>query len=243
MEISRLEIIEVLLENIKKNIVKYLYAELVYIAILSANIYLIFSNFNITIKIIIVSLLLFVNNYISKQLYINISRESGIFKFNKLFTKKYIINMFSILNLKYEDIIFKIIAITLMCIVRESVFIILPVYLSFNVYFKLKNALICRYVNGENINNSNRLSRPSVDYIPNYNFNAIDYHTVNTQTRINNDGEYVIVLYDTNVITKQKENNQDKYEDKKIVNYLSKIKYLYENPEEDLNIIQAKFTT
>ena len=243
MEISRLEIIEVLLENIKKNIVKYLYAELVYIAVLSANIYLIFSDFNITIKIIIVSLLLFINNYISQQLYINISRESGIFKFNKLFTKKYTINMFSILNLKYEDIIFKIIAITLMCIVRESVFIILPVYLIFNVYFKLKNALICRYVNGENINNSNRLSRPSVDYIPNYNFNAIDYHTVNTQTRINNDGEYVIVLYDTNVITKQKENNQDKYEDKKIVNYLSKIKYLYENPEEDLNIIQAKFTT
>lgn len=243
MEISRLEIIEVLLENIKKNIVKYLYAELVYIAVLSANIYLIFSDFNITIKIIIVSLLLFINNYISQQLYINISRESSIFKFNKLFTKKYIINMFSILNLKYEDIIFKIIAITLMCIVRESVFIILPVYFIFNVYFKLKNALICRYVNGENINNSNRLSRPSVDYIPNYNFNAIDYHTVNTQTRMNNDGEYVIVLYDTNVITKQKENNQDKYEDKKIVNYLSKIKYLYENPEEDLNIIQAKFTT
>ncbi len=244
MEFDRVEVTKSFKKEIKKNLINYLYIEVIYLFVIFIAVYILFNEINNALNISLFGIILLCNYFINRQFYVNTSRENSKLYFNSIFNKNTLVLLGIKIKYLYIDYIIRFLCVAITIYDIRFCYLGAVIYIIDTFFYKIKSALIYRVINGENIQNDNRISMPSINFIPNYNFEAVNYPTVNTQTPINKSGEYVISLYDISLVEKKKENlEENNKEDENIYNYLAKIKYLYENPEEDLNIIQAKFMT
>lgn len=228
MELDIYEIEDIVKKEFKGKIFKYFLVEIIWFIGFFINMQLIIKNkwYFCIIPIILLDV-------ISKRIYLNIARDTKLFYIDKntlfMTTEKFIwyeyVLTFMLVYLIYRYNLGYI-----------SLFIL-------DTYIKLKRSIVYRKLKGENTENNNRIACPAFNFIPSYNFDAKDYTTVNTQTKINENGEYEINLYDTD-LTVKKDNKKEEEEEKQNIDfntYLEKVKYLYENPNENLDTIHSKF--